>query len=126
MVQGRAGFAAIFTLRGQREVKMEFADYYKTLDLNRGATEEQVWLAYNKIVFLHKTKRRTASLERLLQAEEAYNILINRPVRYYIYNKTHRPENLPVTEKLPENLRGAAAVFLTSFFSVIVFYFALA
>lgn len=94
---------------------MDFPNYYNILQLDRTASEEQIWLSYHRLAYLEEQKK-DADLRKLFWLNEAYTTLIHPEVKQ-LYDSAldrYRYKNMSYS------FRRKAVIFLTGFFAAIV------
>jgi DnaJ-class molecular chaperone len=94
---------------------MQLPNYYKILELDKKATEEQIWLSYHKLLYLFK-KNNLIATQKHEKLEEAYFVLSHEETKKK-YDKYFEYENFL---GLSSHARRSLVVFFTSFFSILL------
>ncbi len=100
---------------------MTLPNYYKILKLDPSADPEQIWLSYHKLVFTNTRSDQAGNLNKLLELDEAYEVL-SQPRKKIAYDKLYKNKNFL---GLSLDLRRQLVIFLTGFFTGILTFFAL-
>src|SRR4051812_40083578 len=96
---------------------MDFPNYYKILELDKTASEEQIWLSYHKLAFLEAQKK-DADLKKMFWLTEAYESLKN-PAMRKMYDQAfsrYLHFNMSVL------FRTRLAIFLTGFCAEVAWF----
>jgi DnaJ-class molecular chaperone len=97
-------------------------DYYKTLELDNSATEDQIWLSYHKLNYLFRHGKLPGGFSRFASIQQAYLVLKNPDIRtkYDEWYQTNI-KDMARKKKIP------LVIFLSGFFSAFIasiFFFA--